>query len=424
MASMLFSLRPVDVPGLGTMAVDYTHRLYIDFGAAADETIQFNSDGLLHECGHLFADHGARGRDMNVAPDEKTMSNLCADAEINDDLRDAGCDMSRDVLPESIGQPDYGTYEEYLVALRKHRAAQPKKPKPAKGQPGDGDGQPGQSDGKGKRQDTGQGKGQGEGKGKPRAILGCGSGSGGKAHPCELGEDDDLGGHAPAATGAERERVLIATAASIREYEASGQGSVPAGLLSKANFVLAPPKVSWQKKLAYVTRRAVAQRPGQSDVTFNRRHRRYRTPGLIHPGTFSPTPRVVVIRDTSGSMDLKDLNETTNEIVGISKRLSIRGDDLRIIDCDAIAYAAKEFEGVVTLHDVAGRGGTSMTAGIEAAMALKDKPSVIVVMTDGGTGWPSERTGIPVVACIVGKGNAHTAKNVPDWMTTVVTCDL
>lgn len=70
MAAMLFSLRLVNAPGLGTFAVDPGHRLYIDFDSIAADphtwTPQVCAEALLHECGHLFGNHNERGVDAGV----------------------------------------------------------------------------------------------------------------------------------------------------------------------------------------------------------------------------------------------------------------------------------------------------------------------------------------------------------------------
>ena len=100
----------------------------------------------------------------------------------------------------------------------------------------------------------------------------------------------------------------MATAIAIQEEGTSGRGTVPAGLRAQAAIKLRPSKVSWQRQLSASVRRAVGSRSGDFDNTWSRRSRRSnggcsRTGGrVMRPGTFTPTPTIAVVRDTSGSM--------------------------------------------------------------------------------------------------------------------------
>lgn len=62
-----------------------------------------------------------------------------------------------------------------------------------------------------------------------------------------------------------------------------------------------------------------------------------------------------------------------------------------------------------------------MRAGIAAAVARRRKPTVIVVLTDGGTPWPAEKPSIPVVVVLVGRRAelAWARENVPAWARIV-----
>ena len=81
----------------------------------------------------------------------------------------------------------------------------------------------------------------------------------------------------------------------------------------------------------------------------------------------------------------------------------------------------KEYRGVSTLEDVAGRGGTDMGAGVAFAATLRPRPTVIVVVTDGYTPWPDVKPRVPVVVCIVGRGDlTPLAEATPALATTVV----
>lgn len=413
MASMLMSLRPVNAPGMGTFAVDAHYRLYIDFEAVADWSARLCAEALLHECSHLFADHAARAADVAcVADHERPAWNLASDCEINDDLRDAGCDelAGMGFFATKLGEPDYQTAEHYMDVIRKKQQQQSSG---AQGQRQQGNGQPGQ----------GQSPGQTRG-GNP--YRGCGSCSGGSPAPGELPADDDADGIAPAANAIEHERNRIATASTIRDYAHKGRDSVPGGLSELAEQILKPSKVPWRTVLSAALRRAVAMRCGDYDSTYSRRHRR--TPSVtlsptcrvIRPGTFEPKPTIAVVRDTSGSMGVEEINAVTNEVEAIAKQLGIRGRDLTVLDVDAAVHTKRDYQGAASLAQVTGRGGTDMRVGIEAAAGMKPRPHAVVVVTDGYTPWPDERTRMPVVACLVGEDAEQSREAVPDWIVSVV----
>ncbi|MFC8797275.1 VWA-like domain-containing protein [Promicromonospora sp. NPDC057138] len=417
MATMLFNLRFVDAPGLGTFAVDGRYRCYIDFDAVASRGPAYCGQALLHECSHLFADHATFAEDMGVDRAMRQVWNVAADAAINDDLRDGGCEMFDNanpyghVLPSTLGEPDHRTPHHYFRAL--HTLLDNPDAQVGRG-PGDV-GTHGQADA------VGQGGG----------WAGCGSGSGGAPAPCELGEGDDLTGAAPPATTAERERVRVAVAVSIREAAAKARGTVPGGLVENADLVLTPAQVPWQQVLGRVLRGAVRARAGTMSESYQRRNRRRhdarvltsdgRGRRVVLPALMDPVPRVHVVRDTSGSMSEADLSAVTSEIVGIARRLRVRGDDLVIADVDAAVHDTRRYRRPSGLAEVSGRGGTDMRTGIDHALRAQPRPSVIVVMTDGETPWPSQQTScVPVVAAIVHPSPEHVVAKVPDWIRTVV----
>ncbi|HEY5151809.1 MAG TPA: hypothetical protein VIJ23_18765, partial [Mycobacterium sp.] len=198
-APILFSLRVLDAPGVGTFAVDARHRLYIDFDAVAAWSALENAEALLHECGHLFRDHAARAEARSVGDGEHTAWNVAADAMLNLDLVQAGCGTlgQKGILPAKLGLPDGRTTEWYFDQIRPQLGP-----------------------------DTSGGQA-----GKPYA--GCGSGAGAAPAP---GEIDGIGdGAAQGAGDVERELVRINTAAAIRQHaEQRGRGSLPGGLLQEA----------------------------------------------------------------------------------------------------------------------------------------------------------------------------------------------
>jgi Mg-chelatase subunit ChlD len=42
-------------------------------------------------------------------------------------------------------------------------------------------------------------------------------------------------------------------------------------------------------------------------------------------------------------------------------------------------------------------GGTDLREGIKAALALRPRPDLVLVLTDGQTPWPDHRPSVPIV---------------------------
>lgn len=416
MASMLFSVRVLNSPGLGTFAVDADHRMYVDFEEVEKKGTTWCAESLLHEVGHLFADHSTYARELGIPPEKFRVWNLSADLSINDDLVQAGCKTLSDVLPAMIGEPDFQTDLHYYGVLDK--MVQQQKQQGGQNGQGQGQGQPGQGN-----PSTGSGGGD-----KNVPFVGCGSGSGGEAAPCELPADDDMGGKAPAATEVEKWRARVSTATAVVKEASKGRGTVPGGMVELAQQLLTPSTTPWQRLLGAKIRRAHRRRSGTVLVDYTRRDRRRNnvTVGgkkVIYPGRSKPRLRVACIRDTSGSMGDRELAVATNEVVAISRRLHIRGPELLTIDVDARVHSMTGFTGFRSVQQVAGRGGTDMRRGIDYAMRLPEPPDVIVVLTDGGTEWPGEPTPVPVVACLIGPYAKGASAAVPGWIDHLVVED-
>lgn len=478
-ARLLFALRVLDAPGLGTWAVDGGYRIYIDFDAVTGKGVGWNVDSVLHECSHLFAEHKQTAAEIGVDPSMHLVWNAAADLSINDDLDAAGCATFRaeQMLPEFLGEPNGKTPQHYLTALRAQvdshtrcgQCGQHDRPAVLPGTgtatgtgsgPGLGthdgihDGAHGgrhigvgdsagdlEEDLDDPAADSGTGSaGQGEAVscpscGRNAPYLGCGSGAGGQAWIGELSLADDLDGLARAATGPEHEAVRIATAAAVQDHALKYRGAVPDGLTAIADQILAPSSTPWQKILAARVRRVIATRTGPHDIDRNRRHRRKHNVEIttatgrrkvLYPGYQEPVPTIELIRDTSGSMSEIELAVVTREVEGIAKRLGIRGDSLQITDVDATVHTSRAYTGRKQLRQVAGRGGTDMRVGIQNAQDRKHPANVIVVATDGYTPWPVERGRVPVIACIVppygglASADAHVVAAVPDFIKTVL----
>src|ERR1700737_4963674 len=78
LAAALFAVTPLAAPGLGTFAVDFRWRLYLDPACFASWTPSQAGAVLLHEIGHLVRDHAGRAESAGV--DDHRRWNYAADA--------------------------------------------------------------------------------------------------------------------------------------------------------------------------------------------------------------------------------------------------------------------------------------------------------------------------------------------------------
>jgi predicted metal-dependent peptidase len=381
LASGIFGARIVAAPGIQTVAVDAGWRMWADPELTANWTsAEFGSVVVHHVC-HLLREHGPRAGLAGVRPDDAKTWIRSADAEINDDLVPAGLTLPGDpVLPRHLGCPPGQLAEQYFTASRA-RTAGPDQPGASAG-----DGMPG---GHG---DSGE--------------LDCGSGADGLGRPWEAGQ--------PVVLPPWQSRLLRRLVAQQVLRAGKEAGDVPAGLLRWADDVLAP-KVDWRRALAAELRKAVADTAGAVDYSYRRPSRRAAAVGnVVLPALRRPVPEVAVVCDTSGSMSDDLLAASLAEVEGLLNALGLVRS-LRVLACDTAAAPARRVSSARQVELVGG-GGTDMGAGIAAAAALRPRPAVIVVLTDGYTPWPdSAPRGSRVVVGLLG----DEAPDAPDWARAI-----
>jgi predicted metal-dependent peptidase len=378
LASGIFGARVIAVPGIGTVAVDSGWRLWADPELTESWTAAELGSVIVHHVCHLLREHGPRAGPAGVRPEEARSWVRSADAEINDDLVPAGLTMPGEpVLPQHLGCPPGQLAEQYFAATRATTGPR---------QPGEGDGGP-------------QAGGAGTG------GLDCGSGADGFVRPWESGQ--------PSALPPWQARLLQRLVAQ-QVLAAKQAGNVPAGLLRWAAEVLAP-KVNWRKALAAELRKAVADTAGAVDYSYRRPSRRAAAVGnVVLPALRRPVPEVAVVCDTSGSMSEDLLAASLAEVEGLLGALGL-ARRLRVLACDTAVGPVKRVSSARQVELVGG-GGTDMGAGIAAAAALRPRPSIIVVLTDGYTPWPdSAPRGSKVVVGLLG----DDAPDAPDWARAI-----
>ena len=182
--------------------------------------------------------------------------------------------------------------------------------------------------------------------------------------------------------------------------------------------------INWKQVLKHRMNIAVNKGMGSRvDYSYKRPGRRQSSyPNIILPalrGAVSASIACVV--DTSGSIKNEELSQIVGEVLGVLKAYQC---PITIIPCDAKAYAPIEIAipaDIIKLKKLPGGGGTNMIVGIEAALALKQKPDCVLVLTDGFTPYPKKLYDRPVLfGLLQKKGKIVRRPPNPPWRTDLV----
>jgi predicted metal-dependent peptidase len=369
LATGVFGAQVIADRGSGTVSVDESWRMHADPEVTADWTPAQLGSVLIHHVCHLLRTHGERAQGTGVRPDEAADWIRAADAEINDDLVPAGLELpGHPVLPRDLRAEDGLLAEQYFDMIRRHAAR------------------------------------TADNQARSGSWLDCGSGADGIPRP---GQGDG---------GLPRWQADLLRRQVAQDVIAHGKqpGTVPAGLLRWAEEVLSP-KVNWRAVLAAELRRAVAEVSGAVDYSYRRPSRRSAVAGpVVLPALRRPVPEVAVVCDTSGSMTEDLLAMVLAEVEGLLRALGL-ARQVRVLACDTAVAPAQRVSSARQVELIGG-GGTDMGAGIGAAAALRPRPAVTVVLTDGYTPWPAAAPkGMRVVVGLLGE----SAPEAPPWTRSV-----
>jgi predicted metal-dependent peptidase len=355
LASAVFSLVPVASPGLGTFGVDRQWRVYVDMGCARGWGVETTAAVLLHEAHHVLRDHAARATRAGVTPKTHHLWNLAGDAAINDDLLADGVRLPDPVLPRSLGLPARGFEETYYRQLCREA--------------------------------------------HPAAAM-CGSGSGGAPLPVEIGETAD-GVDGSGLDDIDGDAIRRGVAHDIAAAVADGV-TVSPRLVRWAEELLVP-EVPWRTLLRAALGRELRGVTGRAHPSWQRPDRRADCrPDVLTPGTIRRTARVAVVADTSASMNQCLLDAVVTEIDALLHQSGV--GQTTVVVCDNHATPPQRVRRIAEL-DLSGGGGTDMRIGIAAAAALRPRPEIVAVLTDGLTPWPDKAPpGVSLVAVLIGSG--------------------
>jgi predicted metal-dependent peptidase len=346
LATALFAANVIERPGLGGdgVSVDSSWRLYIDPEQASAWSVEELGSLLIHHTGHLIRDHAGRAETMGITSSTAERWSTAADAELNDDLADVGLSIpGQNILPEDHGWERGRMAEEYFHLESSDEEA---------------------------------------------PTSDHGSGSHGHERDWEDPPDDDEGEHPPGLSNHERELLRAQTAQEMLEAVRSGQGNVPGSWKRWAEELLRP-TVDWRRALAAEVRRGVQAVAGAVDYSYRRPSRRASSsPSIVLPSLEKPVPEVAVVCDTSGSMGEREIARVLAEVEGLLSSIGLRSSGVRVLAVDTAVHAVRRVS-TARQVELVGGGGTDMGRGIDAAAALKPRPSVLVVLTDGLTPWPA-----------------------------------
>lgn len=374
LASALFAAPIQPSPGSGTIAVDLGWRVHADPEVLNEMAVDELGRLLVHLVSHLLRDHADRAGRAGVGDDDGDPHawNRASDAEVNDDLAPNGMVPSCAAdMPASLGAKDGGLTEHYYELA--HGGAR---------------------------------------------HWDCGSGCDGITRPW------DGNGATSGLNDRDSEFLRLGVAAEMQKSEAAEPGTVGAGWLRWAEKLL-PSRTDWRRVLAAEVQAGVMRIAGMVDYSYRKPSRRSgATPSVIMPTLERPVPDVAIVCDTSGSMTSDLLARVLSEVESLLQRVGLQGTNVRVLACGAEVHSIKRVSRASQV-ELLGGGGTDMGEGIAQALALRPRPSIVVVLTDGFTPWPAEAPrGVRVVVGLIEgrRGMApwmHGASPPPSWAKVV-----
>jgi predicted metal-dependent peptidase len=162
--------------------------------------------------------------------------------------------------------------------------------------------------------------------------------------------------------------------------------------------------VRWQPLLDQL-----AGRRREAVATFRKPSRRFPSLIGIVPAFFhrSARLRVCAVVDTSGSMDARTLAVINGELVMLA-----RLHDVTVVQCDDRVRSIASFTG--QLARIIGRGSTDFRPPLEAAFLATHRPDVVIYFSDGEGTAPADAPRVPVIWALTQDGRRPAA-----WGRTV-----
>jgi predicted metal-dependent peptidase len=112
-------------------------------------------------------------------------------------------------------------------------------------------------------------------------------------------------------------------------------------------------------------------------------------------------------------MNDTELNTALNEVNALLQELR---SEVTVLSVDAEVHTTQRIRSTHQI-ELEGGGGTNMMVGIRTAAALKPKPNLIIVITDGYTNWDEQKplNTPPVIAVLTNK----KSETPPSWIHNI-----
>ncbi|WP_276974011.1 DUF2201 family putative metallopeptidase [Ferrimicrobium acidiphilum] len=459
---LLKSLQVVFDKRVPTAAVDTHMRVYWNPNFVNSTPVEELVGVYLHEASHVVRSHANRRGTLNPQT-----WNILTDMETNDDLVAEQIPLPKGAMqPEMFDLPAgksaetywqllknrYGdnaeqeiqnTYDEIQEQVKQEQQPQPgdsqsqSSPGNAGDDPSDGT-DPAQPKGSGEQQpqpgdsqsqsspgNAGDDPSDGtdpegdisEGQWSPDSDfedghqeINCGSAADGYERPWELPYGDP---DAPGLNDAEKQKIHQQVERAFREYYEKGRTF---GYQEGREDTQVERTALKGLNLREISRKAMQTAVSgarRSTPTYNKINRRYQAP-VIMPVQRKHGFSVALIVDTSGSMTKTEIGMALTVADRLIRDCGVQKSEIRLMAVDTAIHEVKQLSDMQRLW-VRGGGGTDMQAGIDAAVLLRPKPSLIVVVTDADSAWSATPPPVPVIVCATAKG--HPA--IPKWATTI-----
>ena len=170
----------------------------------------------------------------------------------------------------------------------------------------------------------------------------------------------------------------LSTASQIeRSMEAiHGSGTLPTSIRRLVNKLLAP-QVTWKDYLSDVTTTFT-----RNNYSYRKFNPYYRMQNIYVPTLRSSETKVIVIVDTSGSIDEETMRMFISELIPL-----IQMFDVTFLSCDADVYVEDIVENVMGIEDILnhikGGGGTSFAPAFKWIEENVMDACAVILMTDG-----------------------------------------
>ena len=450
-------------PACPTIAVDRWWRVYWNadfirrFATDPNNLNTYNivalSQLFVHEVHHLLRFHWSREGNRNDG-----LWNIACDLEINDDIDvSAVAPISKPQLPQNYGLKQNLSAEEYYNALEQQQGRQSQgqqSQQQGQGKDGEGHGQQQQDSGQGqqqqpqqgkqrskkgtqqqKQQQSQQGQGQGDGSGNDQTQTPNLNGQSGQDGQHEQqGIQDIMDAHGSGASNRRGEWELDpndpdepgienpeqVTKEILREVVSMmRQQGIGCGELERLAEKVLTNKVSWEKVLRSAINNIITiLKHGQEDYSYAIPSRRQPPdPRIIYPAMVGGRITGLVVVDTSGSMEGRDLGAALVQIKDIVEKADI---DIVVAagdwDVQRVAEVKEHVRWGKLENVLVGGGGTSMprvTLGaLRQLKEAKKQVGFVLILTDGETDWDGlEDLKLPVIVGII--NNPSAAQRVP-----------